>query len=95
MLPGEGMPGLAAGKRGPPGWLGGGPEGGGEGGEEGGEGTFLYWSTESCWWWWCCDDMEAEEEEEARCPVAGTQMEQTEQKKVPSVAPVPSAACAK
>ena len=47
MLPGEGMPGLAAGKRGPPGWLGGGLEGGGEEGPLGGVGIFLYCSTES------------------------------------------------
>ena len=86
------MPGLEAGKSGPPGWLGVGPEGGGGGGEEGLEGVvgiFLYCSTESGWW--CCGD-EEKEEEEARCPVAGTQMELTEQKNVPSVAPVASAA---
>lgn len=52
-------------------------------------GIFLYCSTESC-----CDDKE-EEEEKARWPVAGTQMEQTEQKKVPSVVPVASASWAK
>jgi len=47
MLPGEGVPGLAAGKRGPPGWVGGGPEGGVEEGEEGGVGIFVYCGTES------------------------------------------------